>query len=64
MPKLPRECKLCGVVFDPEYAGTGRPRELCFSCQPKGFKVVYPAPVLKLRRVVGVRPEGGNQWTA
>jgi hypothetical protein len=49
---LERVCKLCRQPFTLGYSH-GRPREYCWQCQPKGFKIIlpkHPHGRVKLRR--------------
>jgi hypothetical protein len=43
---MSRICKRCSSEFDLEYR-CGRPREHCFTCQPKGTRMVG---AVKLKR--------------
>ena len=43
---MSRICKRCSSEFDLEYR-RGRPREHCFTCQPKGTRMVG---AVKLKR--------------
>jgi hypothetical protein len=40
MPKLARECPICRKPWVLDYVGLGRPRMICYACQPEGYKVV------------------------
>jgi hypothetical protein len=60
---LERVCKLCSRPFLLDYCH-GRPRQYCFTCESKGFKVVLPKHQfdrVRLRRVVPLVKRSGSR---